>query len=311
MSSLILSKPLPFIAIILAHLIWGANFVIAKITLTEIPTASLGFLRFAAASFFLIPFFLAETKKVHVKNEHLPKLIAIGITMITLNITFFFEGIKRTTAIYGSALTLIIPMISVLLGWLVLKEKIHLLNLGGVFMGFIGAVVIVGLPQLLNGGYSPTQTLGNILIILAAVIWVVGAIISRQMLKIYPSLTVTAIAFMVGTITFAFPALREYLQDPTWPLKLSLLGWLGLLYMILLSSISAYFLFEWGLSKVGVVKADIFQYIEPFIASVLAITLLGEQASVPFIIGVILISLGVFLGTLSKELHHRHKAHRV
>lgn len=311
MSSQILKTPLPYIALILAHLIWGANFVVAKVTLQEFPTASLGFLRFALATIFLIPFFIAETKKIHIKKEDLPKLVSIGILMITLNITFFFEGIKRTTAINGSVLTLVIPIISVLLGWIVLKEKIFIINLAGILLGLVGALIIVGFPQILTGSILPDQILGNVLIIMASIVWVLGAIISRQMLIKYPSLIVTGIAFIVGSITMAFPAAQEYLQDSSWPYRVTILGFLGLTYMTILSSISSYFLFEWGLAKVGVIKADLLQYIEPFVASFLAITILGEKITTSFLVGLIAIIGGVYLGTLAKEYHHRsQKVHR-
>lgn len=312
MSSKILTSPIPYIALLLAHLIWGANFVVAKVTLQEFPAHSLAFLRFAIASLLLAPFFLAETKKVKIKKEHLPKLIAIGIFIITFNIAFFFAGIQKTTATNASILTLIIPMLSVILGWLFLKERVYTINLLGIALGFAGAAIIIGIPQIILGEISPEELLGNVFIILASISWVIGALISRQMLKIYPSLMITAVAFLVGVVTFFPPALREYLIDPGWPDRITMLGFLGLLYMTALSSISAYFLFEWALAKTSLISADLFQYIEPFIAASLALTLLGERISFSFIIGAVLIALGVYWGTLAKEFHHRHhKTHRV
>ena len=192
MSSQILIKPLPYIALVLAHLIWGATFVVAKITLQEFPPSSLAFLRFSLACLLLAPFVWAQRKKISIKKEDLPKLLAIGIFIITLNITFFFEGIVRTTAISASALTLIIPISSVLLGWIILREKIYLVNLLGVFLGLTGALVIIGLPKIITGNYSPTEMLGNVLIILAALSFVIGAVIYQQMLKKYSTLTVTS-----------------------------------------------------------------------------------------------------------------------
>lgn len=310
MSSQILIKPLPYIALILAHLIWGANFVVAKITLEEFPPMSLALLRFAIASLLLAPFFLAETKKIKIDKKDLPKLIAIGIFMVTLNISFFFAGLTKTTAINAAILTLIIPILSVLVGWLFLKEKVYLVNLFGILIGLIGAIIIIGLPQIITGDFSVKDLMGNTLIILASISWVIGACFSRQMLNKYPSLVVTAIAFMVGTITFVVPAFNEYIQNPNWPSLVTPLGILGLTYMTILSSVSAYFLFEWGLSRLGVIKADLFQYIEPFIAAILAIAILGEQLTIYFIIGGLLISVGVYLGTFYKEFHHRHKMHR-
>ncbi len=311
MSSQILSKPLPYVALILAHLIWGANFVVAKITLQEFPPMSLALFRFAFACILLTPFFFAQRRQFKIERADLPKLILVGILIITLNITFFFEGITRTTAINASILTMFIPILSVLLGWWFLKEKIYLINLLGIFIGLFGAIVVIEIPQLLLGNFSTQQLLGNVLIILASLMWVAGAVISRQMLAKYPSMIVTAIAFLVGTITFLLPAGKEYLENPNWPAQVTFLGLLGLAYMTLLSSVSAYFLFEWGLSKTSVIKADLFQYIEPGVATILAITILGEKASIPLMVGSILIIAGVYLGTLAKEIHHRRKIHRV
>lgn len=273
---------------------------------------SLALLRFALASLLLAPFFFAETKKVKIDKKDLPKLIAIGILIITLNITFFFEGIKRTTAINASVLTLIIPVLSVLFGWWFLKEKVFLINLLGIVMGLLGALVIVGVPQLFTSGISSQIMTGNILIILASVSWVMGAIISKKILKSYSFLVISAIAFLVGTVTFFIPASFEYIQNPGWISEVTVLGLLGLTFMTLLSSISAYFLFEWGLSKTSVAIADLFQYIEPFVATALAVIVLGERLSTSFLIGGVLVAVGAYLGTLAKEAHHRHhRAHRI
>lgn len=300
---------MPYIALIVAHLIWGANFVVAKVTLQEFPPMSLALLRFAIASLLLAPFFLKETKKLKIDKTDLPKLILIGVLIITLNIAFFFEGMKRTTAIDASVLSLVIPMLSVLLGWWFLKEKINSLNLLGVAVGFIGAIIIIGLPQIFTGNFSLTSLVGNILIVLASVAWVIGATVSKGMLKKYSSLIVTTTAFFVGTISFIIPAALEYVQNPAWINQVTSLGLLGLGYMALLSSVSAYFLFEWGLSKTSIIAADLFQYIEPFIATTLAIAVLSETISTPFLIGSSLIAVGVYLGTLAKDIYHRHKAH--
>ncbi len=325
MKSAFFAKPLPIIALILAHLIWGANFVVAKVTLQEFPVFTLAFLRFAFACVLLAPFFWAENtknlpdgKKLNapfrskIDKKDLPKLVAIGIFIVTLNITFFFLGMQRTSATSASVLTLIIPMISVFVGWIFLKEKIYVVNLLGLLLGFLGALIIIGLPQLITGNFSLENTLGNIFIILASISFVIGATFSRQMLKKYPSLIITAFAFLIGVITFFIPVILDYVENPVWTYHVSILGVLGLTYMVLLSSISAYFLYEWGLARTSLVSADLFQYLEPFIAAGLAVLVLGEKITFSFLIGAVLIALGVYWGTFGKEAHHKHqKAHRV
>jgi drug/metabolite transporter (DMT)-like permease len=311
-SSQILKSPLPYLALIIAHLIWGGNVVVAKITLQEFPPMTLALLRFAFASLLLAPFFLAETKKVKIDRKDLPKLVAIGVLIITLNITFFFEGIRRTTAIDASILSLSVPMLSVLFGWWFLKEKVYLVNIGGIGLGLIGALIILGLPNLFTGSIAPEKLSGNILILLSSTVWVIGAVLSSKILTKYSSLVVTAVAFLVGTVTFFIPAALEYIQNPGWVSQITTLGILGLAYMTLLSSISAFFLMEWGLSKTSLITADFFKYIEPLVVTALAVTILAEKPSGQFWIGAGLIAIGAYLGTLAKEAHHRHhKAHRV
>ncbi|MDO8498754.1 MAG: EamA family transporter [bacterium] len=312
MSSDIFKKSWPYTAIIIAHLIWGANFVVAKLTLQEFPPMSLAFLRFLLATVLLLPFVLIERDKMKVDREDLPALFSIGALMVTLNIAFFYAGLARTTATSASILTMIIPVLSILLSWIFLKEKIFTVNLIGIGTGLLGTVLIIGFPLLILGEQlSPQVLIGNFLIILASIVWVIGAIISKKMLQKYSTLTITAIIFLVGVLTFAIPAVNEYIQNPLWINQVTPVGIFGLLFIAILSSVSAYFLFEWGLGRLGVIKADIFQYIEPIIATALAVVVLGEKLQTSFLIGASFIALGVYWSTLAKVHHSHHKAHRV
>ena len=313
MNSEILKKPIFYLAIIAAHLIWGANYVFAKITLQEIPIMSLGFLRYGLACLLILPFLLSlNTKDKRIKFEHLPKLVLGGSLIACINIAFFYFGLARTTAIEASVLELTIPIISVLGGWWFLREKIYSANLVGITISLFGALSVIGVPLLFFGNFSTKQLSGNLLIIGSAVSFVAGSMILKKMLKIYSPVVITGITFLTATVAFAIPALMDYLQNPNWILKISILGIFGLIYITVLSSICAYFLLLWGLSKISVSHANLIQYIEPAVAATLAVPLLGERISFSFIIGTCLVVLGVYWGTLGKEEHHRihHKHHR-
>lgn len=305
--------PLPYLALIFAQLIWGASLVVSKISLEEFPPNTLAFLRFFLAFILIMPFFAAFKQKFKFKVEHLPKLLLAGITMITFNVFFLYQGLQLTTAIDASVLTLIIPIISVVAGWWFLKEKIYWINLLGIVLGLSGAILIIGLPLIFFGNLTSSMLLGNILIILGSISSVIGALISKQLLKKYSTLFLTAAIFLVGTISFLPAAINDYIQNPAWVSKVSILGLLGLLYLAILSSVSAYFLYDYALEKVGVTRANLFQYMEPAVAASLAVPILGERISFSFIIGTCLIVLGVYWGTLGKsEHHHLHlKHHRV
>ncbi len=274
---------------------------------------SLGFLRYGLACLLITPFlFSLAPKDIKVKFEHLPKLILGALLVACINIAFFYMGLQRTTAIDASVLELAIPVISVIGGWWFLREKIYTANLVGIVISLLGALSIIGIPLLLLGNFNSKQFIGNLLILGSAVSFVAGAMIFKKMLKFYSPLVITAITFLTATIAFSIPALIEYIQNPNWVLKVSILGIFGLIYITVLSSICAYFLLLWGLNKIPISHANMIQYLEPAVAATLAVPLLGERISFTFIIGTCLIVLGVYWGTLGKDEHHhtQHKHHR-
>lgn len=274
---------------------------------------SLAFLRFFMAIILITPFLLEiEPKKRKIEVKHLPKLLSVGLFLITINIALFYEGLKRTSAIDSSVLTLIIPILSVLGGWWFLKEKIYWINLLGITLGLSGALFVIGLPLFFLGNFSTQGLIGNLLIILSSISFVVGAILSKEVLKTYPPLLVLAVMFAVGAATFSIPALLDYFNNPNWFSHISILGLLGFLFIVILSSISAMFFMEWGFTKIDITRANLFTYIEPAVAATLAVPFLGERISFSFIIGTCLVVLGVYWGTMGKPHHHHteHKHHR-
>lgn len=313
MKSEIFKTPLPYLALLFAHIIWGGNYVVAKITLTEFPVMTLAFLRFGMACLLIAPFLITvESKKRRIKLEHLPRIFVAALFMAGINIAFFYQGIIRTTAIDASVLDLSIPIISVLAGWWLLKEKVFAINLVGILLGFLGAVIVIGLPLIFLGNFSTMTLFGDLLILLSAVSFVAGSLMFKKMLSTYPPLVITAMTFLFAALIFLVPAIFEYFLNPNWVSKVSILGIMGLIYITILSSISAYFLLLWGLSKVELTRANLFQYLEPAVAATLAVPLLGERISFSFIIGTVLVALGVYWGTLGKLHHHHahHKSHR-
>ncbi len=302
-----------YVALTLAYLIWGANIVIAKLTLLEIPVMTLAFLRFSLAVILLLPFILPMGKNhFKIKSKDLIRLTIAGILLITLNITFFYEGLQRTTATNASVIILIVPILAVIVGWIFLKEKIYAVNLFGIVTGLIGALTIIGFPLIFIGNLDSNVFFGNILLITGAAISVLGLLLTKKSLSTYTPLTLTFFLFLIGAITFIIPAFLEYLKNPTWINNLTIVGILGLTFITVLSTICAFYLLNVGLKTVDTFKVSLFQYMQPAVAATLAVPLLGERLSFSFIIGTCLIVLGVYWGTLGKVEHHylHHTHHR-
>jgi drug/metabolite transporter (DMT)-like permease len=313
LKSEIFKTPLPYIALLLAHLLWGANYVVAKIVLHEVPVMSLSFLRFGLACLLISPFLInLEPKMKKVQYAHIPRLIIASLLLGTINITFFYLGISKTLAINASVLNLIVPILSVLGAWWFLKEKIYSINLIGIILAVLGTAAVIGLPLLLTSNFSGVEMFGNLLLILGGISFVAGALIIKPMFKEYSPLSITAFTFLTATVAFFIPALLEYIANPDWISQVGIVSMLGILYIAVLSTVVAYFLMMWSYSKIELSHAVIIQYVEPAVAASLAIPLLGERISYSFIVGFCMIALGVYWGTLGRTEHHHinHKHQR-
>lgn len=311
MKSVFLNNPLPYLALTVAHIIWGANIVVAKMTLEEFPVMTLGFSRFLLAFILVLPFLAVfEKNQFKIKAEHWLKLLFGAVFSVSLSIAFFFLGVSKTSAINASSLTMTVPLISVFVSWLFLKEKIYLINFLGIMIGLVGALVIIGLPIIFFGGAGSSDLLGSLLIILSGISGIIGMVIIKQLTKIYHPLVISSVFFFIGAVSFLIPAMLEFYSNPNWLNKISIFGVLGLIYMALMASVCAYFLYSWALQKIDIVKVALFDYINPAITASLAVPLLGERISFSFIIGTTLVVLGVYWGTLGKiEHHHFHHKH--
>src|SRR3989338_6745184 len=92
-----------------------------KLTLTEIPIFSLAFIRMLAASLILA---VLISKKLTIKKADWPNFILAAIAVVTLNLSFFFLGLKLTDAINASFLVASVPILTIFAAHFYLKEKI-------------------------------------------------------------------------------------------------------------------------------------------------------------------------------------------
>src|SRR3990167_8951115 len=108
------------IALIIANIIWGAAPPIFKWALQDIGPYSLAFIRFFLATIIIIPF---SYKHLRVKKEDIAEVFLIGFLGVTLNIAFFFLGLKYAPSINASIIGSAGPIFLILFAFLFLREK--------------------------------------------------------------------------------------------------------------------------------------------------------------------------------------------
>ena len=201
------------------------------------------------------------------------------------------------------------PLVLYALSIIVLHEKPHAQVFRGMVFAFVGVLVIFLAPLFRDGfndggGSVGSVLLGNFLFLIAMVGGVFYAVVNKKIIKTVDSSVIMSLQFFVGSVAFIPMMVRE-LQDWSFA-SLNNAGWVGIIYGIFFSSALAYFLLNYALKRISAQQIGVFEYMKPVIAVLVAIPLLAEFPDIYFIIGSILIFIGVYV---SERHPHFQRVH--
>ncbi len=296
------------IAILAVTAIWGLAGPVIVWTLQHIPPFTFLFLRFLIASVVILPFALKAKFWREINRQNLPTLLGLSLLSTTVGLGLLFYGYQFTTALDGSLIALLAPLLIIAGGAFFLKEEITTLEKIGLLVAFAGSIVTLIQPLLEKGIAGEKAALGNFLILLYHISWATYALWNKRIGKKFSTLTMTAVPIFISVPIFALLAgfENQNFQFSIFNVQsifnsqfTSALP--GILYMSLLSYIVAYYLYEWSVRRIEVSEAALFGYLQPIFAFPAAYLLLGEVPTRYFLLGASLIGIGVFLTECRKK----------
>lgn len=316
-----------YLAILLAYFIWGGAGPVIKLTLNYIPPVTFLFFRLLIVCLVLLPQTIYLLKRDSIHKKDLFNVLLLGLFSQT-SLVLIFIGFKYTSALEGTLIGVLGTILSVAAGHYFYKEKIDRRVKYGLFIAILGTI-FVALEPLFEHGESALQIqeriFGNFMIILynlAFLLYIIWSKISlgqqnknvkralkfihlRPMIKSYSPILLMSVSFFVGLASFIPLVFMEnlgYFGPVHFDIaKVSLVPTLGILYMSLLSSIVAYFAFEWALTKIDVTETALFSYLQPIFALPFAYFLLRELPNQNMVIGSMIIALGIFIAESKKS----------
>lgn len=286
-----------YILLLIATIIWGVAGPVIKFTLGAVDPLLFLTYRFAISSTVAILFFPKVTFSLPKEKKVLIWLLISSFFTSTIGLGLLFFGLKETTVLDMALITLIAPLLAAESGVRFLHERISLREKVGMGIALLGTLFIV-IEPLTEASGDGIRTSGNALILLYLLSTIIPAILTKKLLraKVKP-LTITNMEFLVGFVTILpfslyFLPLPDLINQVT---KLPTAYHLGVFYMALLSGSLAYTLFNKAQKTVTVGEAAIFSYLYPLFATPLAVLWLGEKITSQFIVGAVVIALGVFI----------------
>jgi len=295
-----------YILLLVVSIIWAVAGPVIKFTLGGFdPLVFLAY-RFAiSAVASLITIFFAGLRLP--KNKKIIKLFLLyGFLTSTVALGLLFFGFDETTAIDATLISATGPLFISLGGLIFLKEHITPREKIGMGIAFTGTAITIIEPVLRNGnGYAGLG--GNLLIFASILVGVATAIFAKILLRneVHP-LTATNISFWVGFLTLAPVAIIAHSpagiieQIKTAPLVFHF----GVIFMALLSGNLAYTLWHKAQKTIEVGEVSVFGYLYPIFATPLAVVWLKEKITTPFIVGAVVIALGVIIAEYKKRRYN-------
>lgn len=290
---------LAVVALITANMIWGAAPPIFKWALHDIHPFTLAFLRFFIPALILLPFCW---KKLHLKPNVFFKMIIINLFGITINIIFFFQGLLRAPSINAALIGSSAPVFIILFSLFFLKEKPRKKLITGSLIGLLGVMLVLGAPLILDGKLA---AVGNLFYLFAMFGSVIAILILRGVAKKNDPVTLTFWSFLMGSTGFV-PFFANEVHHYGFLPHLTYQGLTGLLFGIFFSSLTAYFLQTWAIKYLTAADVSVFTYIDPVVTILIAAPLLGEFPDFIFVVGSVMVVLGILM---AEGRFHWHPLH--
>ncbi len=289
------------LAIIIANFIWGATPPILKWSLESISPLTLGFFRFALATFFILPFVY---KQAAIEKKDWLIIFLISFISVPLHIGFFLIGLQFAPSINVPIIASAGPVFIMIISWLLFHEKLSIAKIAGIFVSLLGVLIII-LRPILEHGFTGS-IIGNILFLLSTITAVIHLFVLKRLVITYKASVLTFWSFLIGAFCF-IPFVFVESQLPSYSFVLNPQSIVGILFGAIFASAIAWFLFAFAVKTLVPTEIGIFSYLDPVVTTIVAIPLLYEEITVSYLIGGFFVFLGIFIAERRIPYHPLQK----
>ncbi|HET6596184.1 MAG TPA: EamA family transporter [Anaerolineales bacterium] len=274
-----------------AAAIWGGMYVVSKVVLEIIPPFALVSLRLILGIATLAIVLLLRGFP-SVSRPQLWRVIGVGFVGYGISLSLQFLGTRLSTAANGSLVTSATPAFVLLFAWLLLKERITPRRLLALVLATLGVVAVID-PR--SAPLKPGLFLGNLLLLGAAVTWALYSVLVRKVTQNIDVLTFSMIAFFGGLPVTVPASAWEAGRTEIGEITIGVIG--GILFLGVISTALAMVLWNTAFAFVDASLASLTFFAQPVVGTCLGWLFLGEQITPLFLLGGLLIGLGLVIST--------------
>ncbi|WP_286906215.1 DMT family transporter [Clostridium sp. UBA1652] len=288
-------KIIPYFTALVTNIIFGLSFLFTKKALMVSNPITLVAFRFLLAFIIMSLLIVIKVIKVNYKNKPMKWLIVLAIIEPIIYFIFETYGLQRTSSSLGGLMIALIPIVVTILAIYFLNEKPSRKQVLSIILSVSGVVLIILMDGSKNSGNS---ILGVLFLSVAVFSAAFFNIIARKISKHFTAIEVTYFMMFLGAIFFNIVSVSNHILNGSLsnyfePLKSSSFV-LSILYLGILSSIVAYFLANFTLSKMEASKSAVFANISTIVSILAGVIFLKENFHLYHTIGSAMILIGVW-----------------
>jgi drug/metabolite transporter (DMT)-like permease len=278
-------------------LIWGIPYLLIRVALRELSPPTLVFARTFPAALILLPLAVRQGQLRSVLRRW-PWVLAFAIVEMAIPWLFLSRAEQHLSSSTAGLLIASVPLIAAVVYRLSPHtDRLSGRRLLGLAIGFAGVGVLVGFDL----GHSNLVAIAEIGVV--ALGYALGPLIVSRRLHDLPSLGVLGVAISVtavGYAPFALTRLPHHMETEVWA---SVVG------LTLACTALAFLLFFALIAEVGPARSTVITYINPAVAVLLGVMILGEPFTTGIAIGFPLILAGSVLATVGRSPSLPEAAH--
>lgn len=278
-------------ALLAANILFGANFSLyVSLTQHGVSFQQIFILQLTVATFIFAPFVLLSKQSYHITLEDFGSIFIVSIIVVYGWMYMLLWGATETSPIDASMIATLGPVVTLFISHIVHPQPISWIKVLGALIAIAGTLVL-----MTNKNYhllgTTNEAFGNALVLFAVIAIAINTVLINKQLRIYGVLTIVGWYYIIGLIMAAPFFYKDFLDIFSLSVSKIVIG--ELLYVTLLGTVLPMYLLYVGSRQLTAVHTALYRYIQPLVATALALLRGQSVLDHANIIGATLIFSGV------------------
>jgi drug/metabolite transporter (DMT)-like permease len=285
--------------LVVVYVVWGSTYLAIRVGVRHLPPMTMAGTRYLIAGLLLYPV-AVRTGGVSLRVTDQPGRRQwlgaglVGLLLLVVGNGGLSIGEQSLDSGFAAVLVATVPLWMVLFAWPIDGSRPTARDVVGLGIGLAGVAVLAG------AGAGSGHLTGVVVVLTAASAWGLGSVLSHRLALPRRALVGAALEMIVGGVLLLIAAaVRGEYHRLDWS-QVPVSSWLAVLYLIGPGSLLAFTAYGYALSHLPLTTVSTYAYVNPVVAVLLGVVILGEDLTLSEVVGTVLVVASVTL-----TLQHR------